>query len=41
MIARMPVGEVDESAVPVDVVDRMQQRALPGGKERNGEEDPR
>lgn len=37
----MPVGEVDEFAQRVDVFERMQQRALPGGKKRDGEEDPR
>jgi hypothetical protein len=33
--------EMDELAELVDVLDRVLQRRLPAGKQRNGEKDPR
>ena len=40
LIAGMPVGEVDETALLIEMLERMQQRALPPGKERGREDDP-
>jgi hypothetical protein len=39
--AVMSAVEVDEPAELVDVLDRVLQRRLPPGKQRDGEEDPR
>ena len=40
LVAAMPVGEVDETALLVEMLQRMQQRALPPGEERGREDDP-
>ena len=37
----MAVGQMDEAAVLVEMLERMQQCALPSGKERDGEQNPR
>ena len=37
--ARMAVANVDQAAVTVDVLERMQQRALPRSKQRDGKKD--
>jgi hypothetical protein len=38
---RMATIDVDELAELVDVLDRMLERRLPAGKQRDGKEDPR
>ena len=40
-IAGVAVGDVNETTVIVEVLERVQQRGLPAGKQRCSEQDPR
>jgi hypothetical protein len=35
------IGQVDEAALRIEMLEWMQQRCLPSGKERDGEQNPR
>ena len=37
----MAIGEVNETALLVEMLERMQQRRLPAGKQRDREKNPR
>ena len=39
-LVRMAISEVNQAAVLVKVLERVQQRVLPSGKERDNQEDP-
>jgi hypothetical protein len=41
LTTRLALPQVDETAIGAGVLERMQQRCLPSGKERDGEQNPR